>query len=65
MLDKVNVFGCKEEEWIEFFKQKKFPMHKIPPRWGGTLKGEDEFCSQESSIWVDAPIPLRYFKDGM
>lgn len=63
MLEKLQVFGNKEEERINLFKQKKFPMAKFPPRWGGTLKGEDEFCSQES-VWPDYPIPIRYFREG-
>ncbi len=62
-LDKLTIFGRNENAWKEFFVQKEFPMHKFPPRWGGTLQGSDEFCSQED-VWTEAPIPLKYFKEG-
>lgn len=62
-LDKLTIFGRNEDAWKEFFVQKEFPMHKFPSRWGGSLQGSDEFCSQDD-VWVEAPIPLKYFKEG-
>jgi hypothetical protein len=62
-LSKLSVFGTDEEKWKGHFRE-KFPMERFPPRWGGTLKGSDEFCSQDD-VWLDYPIPLRYFKEGI
>lgn len=62
-LDKVSIFGSDEDAWKKRFIEKGFPMHKFPPRWGGTLLGSDEFCSQES-CWIEFPIPLEYFREG-
>jgi len=62
MLEKMNVMGNKREEWVAFFKEKGFPLQKIPTHWGGSLEAEDEFAST-LDIWECAPIPLRYFKE--
>jgi len=61
-MDKISVFGTDEEKWKAHFRE-KFPIERFPPRWGGTRKGSDEFCSQED-VWVEYPIPLRYFKES-
>jgi len=62
MLEKMNVLGNKEGEWVGVFKERGFPMDRIPKRWGGSFEGEDEFAST-SDLWECAPIPLRYFRE--
>jgi hypothetical protein len=52
-LDKMEIFGPDKEEWKAVIKQ-KFPIEMIPPYWGGTLQGKDEFCSG-SPIWIQGP----------
>jgi hypothetical protein len=63
-LEKMDIYGGDEEEWKKAIRERGFSLEKIPIRWGGTLKGEDAFCSQDTSVWLDGPLPLSYFSNG-
>jgi len=47
-LSKVFIYG--NDNWQEEFG-KRFPVELLPPKWGGTKPGRDEFCSGDP-IWI-------------
>jgi len=47
-LAKVAIYGL--TNWQDDIR-KRFPMELLPPKWGGTRQGRDEFCSGDP-IWV-------------
>ena len=58
-LDKVEILGPNVEEW-KAAVAKKFPMELLPPHWGGSRVGNDEYCSN-SDIWMYGPLGPKYF----
>ncbi len=61
-LDKLEIFGPDREKW-EAVVAEKFPTELIPPHWGGTLAGKDEFCSGHE-IWIQGPLDIAAFMRG-
>ncbi|OXA39358.1 hypothetical protein Fcan01_25964 [Folsomia candida] len=56
-LDKIDIYGPDPEIWKAVVKQ-KFTVENIPPHWGGSLQGVDEFCSG-GEIWIHGPKDMR------
>lgn len=67
-LSKVQIYGATgqdEETWKNVLRMDlKLNPERVPRRWGGTRVG-DAFCSQDTLVWIDAPIQLTYFTEGM
>jgi len=55
-LAKVQIFNSDKPRWKEALL-KLIPEEQIPPHWGGTMKGADEYCSD---AWFFEPMP-KYF----
>jgi hypothetical protein len=62
-LDKIDVFGSDQTKWKKVVAE-RYPLDKIPPFWGGTLKGVDEYCSGHE-IWIQGPSDLNAYMKGM
>lgn len=58
-LEKVEIFGADPEKWKKAISA-RLPLELIPPHWGGTRQGSDEYCSQED-IWKYGPVPISFF----
>jgi metal transporter CNNM len=52
-LDKVEVLGTNVESW-KAVMEGRIPFELLPKHWGGTLAGNDEYCSS-SDIWLYGP----------
>ncbi len=61
-LEKIEIFGPDVEKW-QAAVGKKFPMQLVPRHWGGTLDGNDEYCS-DSDIWLHGALGPKFFSDG-
>lgn len=61
-LDKIEIFGPDQEKWRAVVRE-KFPCSQIPPYWGGTKEGVDEFCSGDE-IWIQGPKDMRAYMSG-
>lgn len=61
-LDKIDIYGPDPEIWKAVVKQ-KFTVENIPPHWGGSLQGVDEFCSG-GEIWIHGPKDMRSVMHG-
>jgi hypothetical protein len=61
-LDKTDIMGPDVEKW-QAAVSKRFPLELLPPHWGGTLAGNDEYCS-DSDIWILGPLGPKYFSGG-
>jgi len=61
---KMSVYGPNEDEWKAVIRE-KFDVTKFPKRWGGSREGSDLFCSQDTEVWPDGPLPLKFFSKGM
>lgn len=61
-LEKIDIFGPDPEKWKSIVRE-KFPTENIPPHWGGSLEGADEFCSGHP-IWIQGPADMNAFMKG-
>lgn len=64
-VEKVQIYGGGEQDvqnWKAILRSKLKPEN-VPKRWGGTREGSDEFCSQDTEIWIDGPISLKFFTE--
>jgi hypothetical protein len=59
-LGKMEFHGQHRNKWISVL-EKKLPMEIMPPHYGGTREGADEFCS-DSGIWNDEVLSPNYYK---
>jgi hypothetical protein len=62
-LEKIDIYGPEPEKWKAVVRE-KFPVHMIPPYWGGTLEGVDEYCSGHP-IWIQGPKDMRPYMRGL
>jgi len=62
-LEKLDIYGPNRAKWRKAIAE-KFPLEQIPPYWGGTLEGKDEYCSG-SEIWTQGPNDLHSFMKGL
>jgi len=58
-LEKCEIYGPDKSKWLKAIGE-KYPMDKIPPHWGGTLKGVDKYCSGHE-IWMQGPPDFGEF----
>lgn len=58
-LEKLDIYGEEPERWGKVIAE-KFDLNVVPPHWGGTRPGSDEYCSKDN-IWVHGPMPLSFF----
>ncbi|CAG7815171.1 unnamed protein product [Allacma fusca] len=59
-LVKIHIFGPNKPKWQEALL-KHTESDQLPPFWGGTRPGRDEFCSDD---WFMEPLPPNFFKRG-
>ncbi|CAG7815173.1 unnamed protein product [Allacma fusca] len=57
-LAKVQIFGPNKQKWQEVILR-QIDADQIPPFWGGSKPGRDEFCSDD---WFMEPLPPNFFK---
>jgi hypothetical protein len=59
-LEKMEIFGTDKDKWMKAVAE-RFPLELIPPHWGGTRQGEDEYCSTEEKRWTLGTLSKRFF----
>ena len=63
-MSKMEFYGPHKNKWMTALLR-RVPMENLPPHYGGTREGKDEFCS-DSSIWNDGePLPPNYYGGGV
>jgi hypothetical protein len=61
-LEKIVILGRDPEKW-KVDLSTRIPMELVPKHWGGSLAGNDEYCS-DSDIWLFGPLGPKFFSNG-